>query len=276
MSLLRREKVRRSTLRCAAVALLVASAWATPELARADGAAAPEAFARVVVDRVELRSGPGISYRVIATASRGETLALDGRPSAGFWLRVTTADGRTAFVLGDTVQTFAVRPGEPDAPSRPGFFAAPPLTGARGGLALLGGLLAVPIADGSKDTFGYFEARPSLVLHETLTLEGVAGLSPTADGVQLLYGGGAQVNLAPRWPVSPYLGLAMGGLSVRPNADSFVLRREDYWVARAGGGLLLALRGRILVRLDATQMALLQPDRFRNAQTFTGGLGVYF
>lgn len=268
---------RRTTgpIRCAAVvAVALACAWSRP--GRAEPAAAPEAFARVVVDHVELRSGPGVSHRVIGTASRGETLALEGRPSAGFWLRVVTEDGRTAYVLGDTVQTFAVRPGEPDAPSRPGLFAAPPLSGARGGLALLGGVLAVPIADGSKDAFGYFEARPSLVIHETFTVEAIAGLSPTADGVQLLYGGGAQVNLAPRWAVCPYLGLAAGGLSVRPNADSFVLRREDSWVARAGGGLLLALRGRILVRLDATQMALIQPDRFRNAQTVTGGLGVYF
>jgi hypothetical protein len=47
-----------------------------------------EAFARVVVDSAELRTGPGVSHRVIYAAHRGETFALDGRPGTGFWLRV--------------------------------------------------------------------------------------------------------------------------------------------------------------------------------------------
>src|SRR5262249_18631344 len=107
-----------------------------PSVARAEE---PEAFARVVVDSAEIRSGPGVSYRVIYTAERGETLAVDGRPGGGFWLRIVLPDGRTAYALGDDVQVFAVRPGEPEAPSRPGLFATPPLEGARGGLAIVGG-----------------------------------------------------------------------------------------------------------------------------------------
>src|SRR3954469_16699281 len=104
-----------------AAALSLAAFLAAPDV-RADGVEQPEAFARVVVDSAELRSGPGVSYRVISTANRGETLALDGRQGQGFWLRVLLADGRVAFALGDEVQPFAVKPGEPDAPSRPGFF----------------------------------------------------------------------------------------------------------------------------------------------------------
>src|SRR5271168_5119333 len=97
----------------------------------------PEAFARVVVDSADLRTGPGISYRVIYTAHRGETLALDGRPGTGFWLRVLLPDGRAAYALGDEVQPFAVVPGQEGAPSRPGLFAPSPLTGSRGGLSLV-------------------------------------------------------------------------------------------------------------------------------------------
>jgi len=107
--------------------------------------AEPEAFARVVVDAADLRTGPGISYRSIYAAHRGETFALDGRPGTGFWLRVILPDGRVAYALGDEVQPFAVRPGDEAAPSRPGLFAPPPLEGSRAGLALVGGLLSVPI-----------------------------------------------------------------------------------------------------------------------------------
>lgn len=252
-----------------------ATVVATPGIAAA-AEESPDAFARVVVDAAELRSGPGISYRVIERVARGETLAIDGRPGTGFWLRVRLEDGRLAYALGDEMQVFAVRPGEPDAPSKPGLFATPPLEGAHAGLAIVGGVLSIPIADGSTKAFGYLEARPSIVVHRTVTLDGFVGDALTADGSQILYGAGATINFAPSWPVCPFLGIGGGGLSVRPNADSFVLKREDLYLARAGGGLLMALRGRILVRLEVTNLTLFGEDTFKNAQTYSGGLGVYF
>lgn len=244
--------------------------------AREQATGETEAFARVVVDSAELRSGPGISHRVIHTATRGETLAVYGRQGTGYWLKVVLPDGRAAYALGDEVQVFAVSPEDPAAPSRPGFFATPPLEGARGGLAIVGGLLSIPIRDGSTKGFGYLEARPSVVVHRTLTLDGFVGNALTADGSQILYGAGAAVNFAPGWPICPFLGIGGGGISVRPNADSFVLKKEDLYMARAGGGILMALRGRILVRLEATNMTLFDSDNFRNAQTYSGGFGVYF
>jgi Bacterial SH3 domain len=236
----------------------------------------PEAFARVVVDSAEMRSGPGVSYRVIYNAQRGETLAIDGRQGAGFWLRIVLPDGRTAYALGDEVQVFAVRPEDPEAPSRPGLFATPPLDGARAGLAIVGGVLSIPIADNSTKAFGYLEFRPSIVIHRSVTLDGFIGDALTADGSQILYGGGASVNFAPSWPVCPFLGIGGGGLAIRPNADSFVLKKQDLYVARAGGGILMALRGRILVRLEVTNLTLFDSESFKNAQTYSGGFGVYF
>jgi hypothetical protein len=244
-----------------------------PFEARAEDA---DAFARVVVDAAEIRSGPGISHRVIYTAQRGETLAIDGRPGTGFWLRVILPDGRVAYALGDEMQVFAVRPGEPEGPSRPGIFASPPLEGARAGFAIVGGVVNIPIRDGSSHLFGYLEARPSIVLHRTVTLDGFIGDALTADGAQVLYGGGATIHFAPSWAICPFLGIGAGGLTVRPNADSFVLRREDLYVARAGGGILMALRGRILVRFEGTNLSLFDSDSFKNAQTISGGFGVYF
>ena len=157
-----------------ALALLAVAFTLVPRAALA--ADEPEAFARV------------------------ETLAIDGRLGGGFWLRIVLPDGRVAYALGDEVQTFAVRPGEPDAPSRPGLFATPPLEGARAGLAIVGGVLSIPIADGSTKAFGYLEARPSIVVHRTVTLDGFIGDALTADGAQILYGGGATINFAPSWP----------------------------------------------------------------------------
>lgn len=235
-----------------------------------------QAFARVVVDATDLRTGPGVSFRIIHTAKRGETFALDGRQGGGYWLRVLMPDGRVAYVVGEHIQPFAVKPGDEGAPSRPGLFAPPPLGGSRGGFAMVGGLLNVQIADRSFKQFGYLEIRPQLVLDKTFSIEGFFGDGLTADGALLLYGGGPTVHLFPTWIVSPFLGLGAGGISVIPNGDSFVLKKEDRFLLRAGGGLLFALRGRILVRLEVTNFTIFSADSYRNGQTFAGGLGVYF
>lgn len=263
-----------ATIAGALVGLSAAGAHAAEPPVAEDAAA--NAFARVVVDAADLRSGPGVSYRVVYVAHRGETFALDGRPGTGFWLRVLLPDGRSAYALGDEMQPFAVTSDEGEAPGRPGFFAPPPLRGSRAGVALLGGMLSIPVVGGGVQRLGYVEARASIVLHETVSLEGFVGDGLTNDGAELLYGGGAAIYLAPNWPICPFLGLFAGGLSVVPNAESFVLQRQDFYVARAGGGLLFALRNRILVRLEATDLSVFSPSSYKNAQTYSGGLGVYF
>jgi hypothetical protein len=259
-----------------AITALLAGAFVATISSAVKAAEEPEAFARIVVDEAELRTGPGVSYRVLFVAHRGETFAVDGRPGAGFWLRVVLPDGRAAYALGDDVQPFAVQPGEPSGPSRPGFFAPPPLRGALGGLAIVGGVFHTPLDAGGDATYGYLELRPSLVLDRTLSLDAFVGEALTSDGSEVLYGGGATVYLAPSWVVCPFATVGGGGLSVLPNSDTFVLKREDLFAARAGGGLLFALRSRILVRLEATNLSLVTADSFKNAQTFAGGLGVYF
>lgn len=269
--------MRRLFARCFLVAL---AAFACASVGGARTALAADedvqAFARVVVDSADLRTGPGVSFRVIYTAHRGETLALDGRPGGGFWLRVLLPDGRRAFAMGEQVEPFAVTPGTEGAPSRPGFFAPPPLAGSHAGFAFLGGVLNIPIADKSVRQFGYVEFRPQIVLDKTISIEGFVGDGLTADGAQIFYGGGVTVHLFPTWVICPILGIGAGGLSVFPNADSFVLKREDLFVARAAGGFLMALRNRILVRIEASNMTLFTADSYKNAQTVSGGLGVYF
>ena len=65
---------------------------------------AVDAYARIVVDSADLRTGPGVSFRVIYTAKRGETFAIDGRQGNGFWLRVLLPDGRKAYAMGEQVE----------------------------------------------------------------------------------------------------------------------------------------------------------------------------
>ena len=263
--------------RAAAWAVTLASSLLLGERARAADEAPEEgqaeAFARVVVDSADLHTGPGVSFRVIYTGHRGETFALDGRQGSGVWLRVLLPDGRRAYAMGEQLEPFAVSDGQF---ARPGVFAPPPLEGAHGGFALVGGMLNIPVRDGSFKQYGYMEVRPQLVIDKTFSLEGFVGDGLTADGAQLVYGAMFTVYLFPKWVLCPFLGLGGGGLSVFPKSDSFVLQREDLFLARAGGGFLFALKNRILVRIEAANMTLFTAESFANAQTVTGGFGVYF
>ena len=240
-----------------------------------------DAFARVVVERAEVRSGPGTSYRVIAALERGESVIVDRRGSDQFWLKLVLSDGRTGWVLGDDVEVYAVRPGDADKPSKPGFFAPPPLLGANGGLSIFAGVLGSTVKSRTGDAFynysdGYFEVRPAFVLSPTLALEPYAGISRTDDGSLTQFGGWAVVHLMPDLAVDPYVGLGGGYLVSKTNADALVPTSDSLFVARAGGGFLFGLRGRILVRLEVTNLTLFTPNRFKNMQTYLAGLGVYF
>jgi hypothetical protein len=253
-------------------ALLVLTVLSSGALARAEERV--DAFARVVVEETVFRSGPGVSHRIVYVAHRGETFVIDSRKGAGFWLKVVLPDGRTGWVLGETVQPIAVSEGAADRPATPGFFAPPPLAEARGGVAILGGVLDEKVSRGTRN--GYLEMRPAFVLSPTIGFEPYIGMALTENGNEMVYGGAFTVHLAPDWAIEPYGTLGLGGLSTFPNSDQFILKKETVWAARAGAGVLLALRLRILVRLEANNLTIFTEDSYRNAQIYEGGLGVYF
>jgi hypothetical protein len=225
-----------------------------------------DVFARVVVAETELRAGPGVSYRVIHRARRGDAFLVETREKSGYWMEVTLPDGRRAFVLGDTVQAVAIDEDSPDAPSKPGLFAPPALEDARGGLALMGGVY---------DLSGFTEARPALVIAPAISFEPYAGLALQSDSRRIIYGGAFALNFAPDWPVAPFFVLGAGGMREQPKEER--IRQERSWFnARVGAGLLVSLRFRLLLRLEFTDFVMFTEDRYRNVQAYAGGLGSYF
>lgn len=226
----------------------------------------PDVFARVVVAETDLRAGPGVNYRVIHRAHRGDAFLVETRETSGYWMEVLLPDGRSAFVLGDTVQAVAVDEDSPDAPDKPGFFAPPALEDARGGLALMGGVY---------DLAGFTEIRPALVIAPAIAFEPYAGLALKSDSRRIIYGGAFALNFAPDWPVSPFAVLGAGGMREQPKEER--LRKDRSWfTARVGGGLLISLRFRLLVRLEVSDFVMFTEDRYRNVQSYAGGLGSYF
>jgi len=251
--------MKRLLLCTLSLALLLAAGAACAE---EDG----EVFARVVVAETELRSGPGVSHRVILRARRGESFAIEQRETSGYWLQVLLPDGRTAYVLGDTVEAVIASEETADAPGRPGIFAPPALQEARGGFALLGG---------AYDLDGYAELRPALVLAPAIALEPYIGIALQDDSRALVYGLAGTLNLAPDWAIAPYVTLGVGGMREDPK-DEFVEDERSWFHTRAGGGLLISLRLRVLLRLEASNIVLFTEDDYENVQSYIGGLGTYF
>lgn len=224
-----------------------------------------DVFARVAVYETDMRSGPGVSYRVIHRARRGEAFLIHTRETKGYWLEVELPDGRTAYVLGDTVETVGVGEDE-DGPSRPGLFAPPALTEARAGFALMAGIY---------DRDGYAEFRPALVIAPAIAFEPYIGIAMQPDARRLVYGGAGVLNLAPDWAIAPFVQLGFGGALEQPK-DEFIREERKWFHARAGGGLLVSFRFRMLVRLEASNVVLFNEDDYQNTQAYQAGLGTYF
>ena len=225
-----------------------------------------DAYARVVVAEAELRAGPGVSHRVIYRAPRGETFLISTRETAGFWLQVTLPDGRTAYVLGDTVEPVSASDDSAEAARKPGFFAPPALQDAHGGFAMLAGVY---------DLAGYVELRPAWVIAPAIAFEPYVGLALLSDSRRIVYGGAGTLNLLPDKALAPFVSMGFGGMYEEPK-DEFVRESRKWFHARAGGGLLISLRFRVSVRLEASNMVLFQEDDYQNVQSYTGGLGTYF
>jgi hypothetical protein len=225
-----------------------------------------DVFARVNVAETELRAGPSVSYRVIHRGRRGDAFLVTTRETSGYWLEVLLPDGRTAYVLGDTVDVMGVDEGTPNAPSKPGIFAPPALEDAHGGLALMGGVW---------NGVGYSEARPAWVIAPAIAFEPYFGLALQSDSTRFVYGGAFALNLAPDFAVAPFFVLGAGGVHEIPKEEN-IRKERDWFNARVGGGLLVSLRWRLLLRLEFSNFVLYTEDRYKNVQSYVGGLGSYF
>ncbi|MCA9582871.1 MAG: SH3 domain-containing protein, partial [Myxococcales bacterium] len=205
-----------------------------------DGESIP--FARVIVDRIELRSGPGSAFQTVYVAERGETFPVRSRSTRAYWLQVELPDGTMGWVLGSAVYTHELGDGEGDGRFLPGIFAPPPLPTATGELSVTAGLLGKTFgADGGG---GFMALRPALYVAPTFGVELTAAASVAEGGRIFLLGGGPIVNIFPRSPIVPYVVVGGGAAMADPNADTFLLESGTTAFLYGGGGLRFGFRYR--------------------------------
>ena len=225
-------------------------------------------YARVIVDSVALRSGPGSNYRQVGLALRGDVLPVRGRATRGFWFEVERTDGTHAFVLGSAVYVHEVGPDEAGGGRLwPRLFAPPPLPEAHGEVSITFGMLG---------DAGFMALRPAFYLAPEAGIELTAAASVSQAGRLLLGAVGGIINVFPHSPVVPYIVGGGGVAQSAPNADTFLLESGRVALLYGGGGLRFGLRHRITLRVEARAYAFFEANRYVTKEEYSGGLTVFF
>lgn len=226
-------------------------------------------YARVIVDRTELRAGPGASYQRVHVAGRGDVFRVVSRATTGYWFRVELPDGTFAWIHGDTVYNHQVSRDEATGGRfAPEVFAPPPLPTAAGELAVQFGILGF--------FNGFMAVRPALNLAPEVELELNLGGSLGDFGRLLIGSGGPLINMWPRSPVVPFVTVGGGFAVSDPNADSFLFDHGMVGVLYGGGGLRFGFRHRITFRIEARGYAFFDENRIVALEEISGGLTVFF
>lgn len=259
------------SLAALAVSLLLSSgvAFAQGEAAESEEEMAQGVYARVIVERTDLRSGPGGSFQRVRSAERGDVFRVAQRASTGYWFRVELPDGTFAWIHGDTVYNHQVSQEEATGGRfLPEVFAPPPLSSATGEIAVQFGILGF--------FNGFMAVRPALNLAPELELELNLGGSVGDSGRLLMASGGPLINIWPESPVVPFFTVGGGFAVVDPNADTFLFESGMVGVLYGGGGLRFGFRYRLTFRIEARGYAFFDEDRVTALEEITGGFTVFF
>jgi hypothetical protein len=240
----------------------------------AEGRAEAEAYLRVISQKAPVHSGPGVSYREVFIAERGQVFQVLARGTRDYWFKVELDDGTDGWIVGDMVFPFEVGPkGEDGLFTRMGLaikeaiLGPPPVVYAKVGLSFSAGVL---------DREGMYLLRPSWLIDPYWAVEGFAGLSPRSEKDVFLGGLGFVLRMAPGAVVGPYAGIGVGAAHIRPKVDNFVDKDETLMALGAGGGVEITFKKQITVRLDARNWSLFNQNHANNGQEYSGGLAIFF
>jgi hypothetical protein len=254
--------------------LFAAALAFTALLALAPAAARAEAYLRVIAQRAPVHSGPGVGYREVYFAERGQVFEVLERGTRDFWFKIELDDGTSGWIVGDMVYPFEVGPSDDDgAITRMGraiksaILGPSPVSYASVGLSFSAGVL---------DGEGMYLLRPSWLIDPYWALEGFAGLSPRAEKDIFLGGLGFVLRLIPGAVIGPYASLSTGAAHIRPKVDNFVDKRETLMALGAGGGIEITFKKQITLRIDARNWSLFNQNHASNGQEYSGGLAIFF
>lgn len=235
--------------------------------------ASAEAFLRVIAQQAAVHSGPGLDYREIHYAQRGEIFEVVERGTVGYWFKVELEDGTTGWIDGELVFPFERKDDGAGIFVRIGRALERTLLGPSPAVR---SDIQLSFSAGILDFEGLFLLRPSWLLEKHLAIEGFAGLSPRQQKDVFLAGLGLTLRLAPGSIIGPYVHAGTGVSYFRPKADNFTDPEETLMSMVAGAGFEMTFKKQITVRLDFRNWTIFDPDQSSNAQEITSGLAIFF
>jgi Bacterial SH3 domain len=246
---------------------LLAALLAAPSFASAKSSAQ----LKVIVPRAAVRTGPAFSYRELYRAERGEVLPVIDR-NGNYWFRVVLPDGRLGWVYGEQVVPFTIDLDGKDAPSgwtkfKEAVFAPSPIPSS---------IVSFTFSGGALGGDGMFIFRPAVVLDAHFALEAHIGEAIGSDGSLLVYGLDGDVFIWPLGPFVPFLALGGGGGTSFPKVNGVTQSSKTNFALDAGGGMMMILKKRIILRFDFRNYTLFTANSTENRQEYSGGLEVFF
>jgi uncharacterized protein YgiM (DUF1202 family) len=148
------QRVIRITVGLAVAAILLGGI-----LAVVPAQAQSSATATVLADKLNVRSGPGTGYKVVASAKNGEKLAVVGQSGQCSWLKVSNNGKELGWVSGSkSLVKLSTTCAKIPALSTPASTPATPVAGAQGCAQITNKLgfdvkISVARSDGWKDAF---------------------------------------------------------------------------------------------------------------------------
>jgi hypothetical protein len=252
--------------------LLAAPTVATAAPASASATTRPHA--RVLAERAEIHSGPGFSFRVIASLSRDDIVEMVERGKRGGWTRIRLDTGTTGWVLTEQVELFGLATTD----EHPGPFrrfgrklrdkvlGPPNLLSARIGGALSAGALGRE---------GLFVVRPSVFLSPNAGLEAYLGPSVGRETSRGMFGLAANLYLSPSIPFTPFVSVGGGALLTRGKVDALGDARWTY-LASPGGGVWIIFKHGIGIRFDFRNHISFRADDAQSLREYSGALAFSF
>jgi hypothetical protein len=257
------------TLRLLAPLLLVWIAGSSP--AKARDFEGRDVYLQVMTQSVPVRSGPGGSYQEIGRVGMGQVYRALDRSSDGAWYRIHLARGVSGWVLSELVWPYEIV--DESALSEAGGWLDRYILGSS---KLSDGSFTLAMSAGALGTDGLFALRLGFLPSNYYLLELSVAQAAGSIGNLLTYRAELLVMLGPWRSLVPFAAVGAGGATFLPRRHAQLFQSSTNPMVSAGGGLLITLRGSLILRVDVRRMMMFSPDNSWGTLSVLGGAMLVF